>query len=193
MYKCQLCILIRQNQAEILDFNLLNTLSDVIHYFPFKHILHAHHTHARIQTHSTLFRTIIITSGPSSCHFILYTRTDFRLPTQCRHTHKYTETHMEMRKINSKRREMTLKFMRVVKDQTRNLMKMLDARRLDLRVKRVSLVSCHWWWWLWWYDVEIDALLPELMKLIHSNSFHTLGIPIAFCFFVRALWQSKHV
>lgn len=35
--------------------------------------------------------------------------------------------------------EMTLKFMLVVKDQTRNLMKMRDARRLDLRVKRVSL------------------------------------------------------
>lgn len=83
------------------------------------------------------------------------------MPFHIAHTHRFSVTHtmlahtrtphMKMRKINSKRNivprdevgEMTLKFMLVVKDQTRNLMKMLDARRLDLRVKRVSLVTCH--------------------------------------------------
>lgn len=56
------------------------------------------------------------------------------------------DTHMEMRKINFPSKKhgdgaMTLKFMPVIKDQTRNLMKMLDARRLDLRVKESAW--CH--------------------------------------------------
>lgn len=46
----------------------------------------------------------------------------------------HTDTHMQMQ-TESGDGKMTLKFMPVVKDQTRNLMKMLDARRLDLRVR----------------------------------------------------------